>query len=282
MLDQLLDYLRAPLITLSGTPVTTLTLVAAIMIMIASKVIAAILGRSVERVLEVRGLDRGLRFATGKIVRYVIITIGIFVAIGTLGVDTSAIMAGGAVLLVGIGFGLQKLAENFISGLLVLIERPVKKGDFIDAGGVLGTVEDIGLRATRVISRDGVAVILPNSNLMSSTVINYSAPTSERRFFIDFGVAYGSDLDHVVRVTMAVANAEPLVLAKPTAEVRHLGFGDNAINLTLIVWIAEAREDLIVGSKIRFALDRAFRANNIKIPFPQRVVHIVQPPASRP
>jgi small-conductance mechanosensitive channel len=276
--DQLLDYLREPLIVLSGTPVTTLTLFAALVILVAARIIAAIVGRSIERILEARGLDRGLRFATGKIVRYVIITIGVFVAVGTLGIDTSAIMAGGAVLLVGIGFGLQKLAENFISGLLVLIERPVKKGDFIDAGGVLGTVDDIGLRATRVISRDGVQVIVPNSNLMSSTVINYSAPTPERRFFIDFGVAYGSDLDHVVRVTLDVAKAEPLVLDAPVPEVRHVGFGDSAINLSLIVWIKEAKEDLIVGSKLRFALDRAFKANKIEIPFPQRVVHMVQSP----
>jgi potassium-dependent mechanosensitive channel len=281
MVDQLLEYLREPLIVLSGTPVTTLTLFAAVLIMVAARIIAAIVGRSVERVLDARGIDRGLMFASAKIVRYVILTIGIFVAVGTLGVDTSAIMAGGAVLLVGIGFGLQKLAENFISGLLVLIERPVKKGDFIDAGGVLGTVDDIGLRATRVISRDGVAVIVPNSNLMSSTVINYSAPTPERRFFIDFGVAYGSDLDHVVRVALDVAKAEPLVLETPAPEVRHNGFGDSAINLSLIVWIKEAREDLIVGSKVRFALDRAFRANRVDIPFPQRVVRLVQPPNSQ-
>ena len=157
----------------------------------------------------------------------------------------------------------------------MLVERPIKKGDFIDAGGVLGTVDDIGLRATRVISRDGVAVILPNSHLMSSVVINYSAPTSERRFYIDFGVAYSSNLDLVVKVALEVAAAEPRVLATPGAEVRHQGFGDNAINLSLIVWIAEAREDLIVGSSLRFALDRAFRANGISIPFPQRDVHMI-------
>lgn len=277
MLDQLLGYLREPLIVLSGTPVTTLTLVAAILIILVSKVIAAIVGRSLDRVLEAQSVDRGLRFATSKITRYVILTIGVFVAIGTLGVDTSAIMAGGAVLLVGIGFGLQKLAENFISGLLVLIERPIKKGDFIDAGGVLGTVEDIGLRATRVMSRDGVTVILPNSNLMSNTVINYSAPTSERRFYVDFGVAYGSDLDHVVKLVLEVANSLPQVLKNPAAEVRHTGFAESSIHLSLIVWIAEAREDLIVGSAIRFALDRAFRANNITIPYPQRDVHLIPP-----
>lgn len=275
MLETIMEYLRTPLVVLRGTSVTTLTLLTAIFIVIITKIVSVIVGRSVDRILESRGLDKGLRFATGKITRYVILVIGIFVAVGTLGIDTGAIMAGGAVLLVGIGFGLQRLADNFISGLLVLIERPVKKGDFIDAGGVLGTVEDIGLRATLVTSRDGVQVILPNSNLMSSTVINYSAPTHERRFQVEIGVAYGTDLDLAVKVITDVARAEPKVLESPAPEVRHMGFGDNSIHLVLLVWIAEAKEDLIVGSKLRFALDRAFRQHKIQIPFPQRDVRII-------
>jgi potassium-dependent mechanosensitive channel len=280
MFENIMDYLRAPFLELRGTPVTALTLMTAILIVLVARIVAMIVARSLERVLEARGLDRGLRFATAKITKYVILVVGIFVAIGTLGIDTGAIMAGGAVLLVGIGFGLQKLAENFISGLLVLIERPVKKGDFIDAGGVLGTVEDIGLRATLVTSRDGVQVIVPNSNLMSSTVVNYSAPSPERRFEVPVGVAYGTDLDHAVKVMLDVAKAEPKVLSEPAPEVRHMGFGDNAINLILLVWIADAKEDLIVGSKLRFALDRAFRQHKITIPFPQREVHMITPRAS--
>lgn len=275
MLDTILNYLREPLVQLSGTQISALTVLTAILIIIVAKIVSVAIGRSVERVLEVRDVDRGVRFAAGRITRYVIILIGIFVAIGTLGIDTSAIMGAAAVLLVGIGFGLQKLAENFISGLLVLIERPVRKGDFIDAGGVLGVVDDIGLRATRVTSRDGVQVILPNSHLMSSIVINYSQPSHERRFQIDIGVAYGTDLELASKIIVDVAKAEPKVLDAPAPEVRHMGFGDNAIHLILLVWIAEAKEDLIVGSRLRFALDKAFREHKISIPFPQREVHMI-------
>ncbi len=274
MLDTVLQYLRTPLIVLSGTPITTITLFAAIAIIVAARIIAAIMGRSVERLLEARGLDRGMRFAAGKITRYIIVVIGVFVALGSMGVDTSAIMAGGAVLLVGIGFGLQKLAENFISGLLLLIERPVRKGDFIDVGGVLGIVDDIGLRATRVISRDGVAVIVPNASLISGTVINHSVPTTSQRIWVTFGVAYGSDLDEVVRVLLDVAAAEPMVQQEPSPEVRHQGFGESAIQLALVCWIEYGRDDLIVLSKLRFAIDRAFRANHIVMPVPQREVHM--------
>jgi len=280
MLQTLLDYLRTPLIVLSGTQISALTLLTAIFIVVVAKIISVILGRSLERVLEARDVDRGLRFATAKITRYIVLVIGIFVAIGTLGIDTSAVMGAGAVLLVGIGFGLQKLAENFISGLLVLIERPVRKGDFIDAGGVLGVVDDIGLRATRVTSRDGVQVILPNSQLMSSTVINYSQPTHERRFQVDIGVAYGTDLELAQKVILDVARAEPKVLEAPAPEVRHMGFGDSSIHLILLIWIGEAKEDLIVGSRLRFALDKAFRQHKISIPFPQRDVHMVPPRAA--
>jgi small-conductance mechanosensitive channel len=223
--------------------------------------------------LEARGLDRGLRHSVGKITRYVVLMIGVFVALGTMGVDTSAIMAGGAVLLVGIGFGLQKLAENFISGLLLLIERPVRKGDFIDVGGVLGTVEDIGLRATRVLSRDGVTVIVPNADLISGTVINHTVPTADRRIWIKLGVAYGTDLDLVVRVLTDIALAEPAVSKQPAPEVRHQNFGDSAIELALVAWIPEAKDDLVVSSRLRFAIDKAFREHRIEMPFPQRVVH---------
>ncbi len=130
VVDPILQYLRAPRVVLSGTPVSALTMVTAITIVLAARVVAASVGRSIERVLAARELDKGMRFAANKITRYVIMTIGVF----------SAMMGAGAVLLVGIGFG-----------LLLLLEPPVREGDFIDVGGVLGTVEDIGLGATHAI-----------------------------------------------------------------------------------------------------------------------------------
>ena len=272
MLDALLDYLRAPLITLSGTPVTTLTLATALLIVVIARLSGAIVGRSLDRVFAMRGLDQGLRFAIGKILRYAITTIGVIVALSTVGINTSAVMAGGAVLLVGIGFGLQKLAENFISGLLLLIERPVRKGDFIDVAGVLGTVEDIGLRATHVVSRDGLTVIVPNASLITNTVINHSQPTHTRRIWVKVGVAYGSDLELVTRVLLEVAAAEPKLATSPVPDVRHEGFGESAIQIALVAWIREAKEEALVASNLRFAIDKAFRKHKITIPVPQREI----------
>jgi small-conductance mechanosensitive channel len=279
VLDTILQYLRTPLVVLSGTPVTALTIVTAVAIMVFARVAAAIITRSMERVLAARGLDRGLRFAAQKITRYVVMLIALFVALGTIGVNMSAVMGAGAVLLVGIGFGLQKLAENFISGLLLLLERPVQKGDFIDVGGLLGTVDDIGLRATRVISRDGVTMIVPNANLVTATVVNHTVPTESRRIQIAIGVAYGTDLEHAVKVLSDVAKTTDGVLPDPAPETRHLGFGESAINLALLCWIAHARDELIIASALRFAIDRAFRREKIEIPFPQRTIHMLPPAA---
>jgi potassium efflux system protein len=279
VLDTILKYLRTPLVVLSGTPVTALTIVTAIAIMLLARVAAAIITRSMERVLAARGLDRGLRFAAQKITRYVIMLIALFVALSTIGVNMSAVMGAGAVLLVGIGFGLQKLAENFISGLLLLLERPVQKGDFIDVGGLLGTVDDIGLRATRVISRDGVTMIVPNANLVTQMVVNHTVPTESRRVQIAINVAYGTDLDHAVKVLTDLAPSVKDVLAEPAPEVRHYGFGESSINLALLCWIAHARDELIVSSALRFAIDRAFRREKIEIPFPQRTLHMLPPAA---
>jgi small-conductance mechanosensitive channel len=272
--DDMLQYLRTPVVVLSGTPVSALTIVVALAIVIGFRIAAAIVARSIERVLQARELDRGLRFAVGKITRYAILLVGVFVALGSMGVDISAVMAGGAVLLVGIGFGLQKLAENFISGLLVLLERPVRKGDFIDAGGVLGTVDDIGLRATRVISRDGVTVIVPNASLITSTVVNYSVPTHARRIWIQVHVAYGTDLELVRRTLVAIAALDRRIADAPAPEVRLEKFDDSAIDLALVVWIHDAKDDLIVLSDTNFAIDRAFREHAIVMPVPQRDVHM--------
>jgi small-conductance mechanosensitive channel len=131
MLETFLDYLKTPLVVLGNTPVTTLTLLAAVAIVVGARIIAAIVGRSLERIFASRGLETGLRFAINKMVRYTITLVGVVAAVGTLGVDTSAVMAGGAVLLVGIGFGLQKLRRTSSAGCCS-DRAPVRKGDFID------------------------------------------------------------------------------------------------------------------------------------------------------
>ena len=209
MLDTLLQYLRTPLVVLSGTPITTLTLFAALGIVIVARIVAAIVGRtssacspraSSTRACGSRRQDHALR----------VITIGVFVALGTIGVDTSAIMAGGAVLLVGIGFGLQKLAENFISGLLLLIERPVRKRRLHRrrrrARHRRGHRPARDARDVARRRRGDRAELEP---LISGVVINQTVPTNHRRIWIKVGVAYGTDLELATKVLVDLAAGEP-------------------------------------------------------------------------
>jgi small-conductance mechanosensitive channel len=187
------------------------------------------------------------------------------------------------VLLVGIGFGLQSIAQNFISGVILLLERPVGKGDFVRIGDSYGSVVDIGLRATRIVTRDQVTIIVPNSELISGQVVNYSSPTQSVRVAVGVGVAYGTDTALVDRILLEVAAAEALVLADPPPEVRFQDFGDSSLDFSVLVWIARPRDDQLVASRLRFAIDAAFRRERVKIPFPQRDLHIVSglAPATR-
>ncbi|MBK9032833.1 MAG: mechanosensitive ion channel [Myxococcales bacterium] len=280
MLDDILEYIQRPFLVLSGTPVTALSLLTALAIVVAARIVGGFVARGAGRLLAARGADQGVQFAVAKILRYLVTIVGTLVAVSTIGVNMSAVLAASAVLLVGIGFGLQKVAENFISGLILLIERPVRKGDFVLVAGKLGTVEDIGMRATRILSRDGIMMIVPNGELVSSMVVNHSVPTTTQRLTIEVGVAYGSDLDRARAALLAVAAAEPQVMREPAPLVRLDRFGDSSLDLALVVWIPEAREDIVIASGLRFAIDAAFRDAGVAIPCPQRDVWIrTAPPA---
>lgn len=266
--------LQYPLVRFSGGALTLSGILGAIAIIVISLFFARLAARGMGSVLRRRNLSPGVQFAGRKIVRYCVVVIGILVAINSLGLNLSAVFAASAVLLVGIGFGLQNIAQNFISGLIILIEQPIRQGDFIKAGDTYGTVDDIGLRATRVITRDQVTVIIPNSQLITAPVVNHSAPTSQLRVRVQLGVAYGSDTSKVSEVLLRVARENPRILPEPPAEVRFDNFGSSTLEFSLLAWIANARSDLRITSELRFAIEAAFREAGIQIPFPQRDIHL--------
>ncbi len=266
--------LQYPLVKFSGGVLTLSGILGAAGIIVITFLFAHFAARGMGSVLRRRNLSPGAQFAGRKIVRYCVVVIGMLVAIGSLGLNLSAVFAASAVLLVGIGFGLQNIAQNFISGLIVLIEQPIRQGDFIKAGDTYGTVDDIGLRATRVITRDYVTVIVPNSQLITATVVNHSTPTSLLRVRVQLGVAYGSDTSKVSQVLLRVAKENPRILLDPPAEVRFDNFGSSTLDFSLLAWIANARDDLRITSELRFAIDAAFREAGIEMPFPQRDIHL--------
>jgi len=271
--------LHLPLVGLAGGTLTLASVLLSAAVVIAAIVASVLVSRTIRAVLAAKGVAPGVVFATSKIARYVITLIGMVIAAESLGFNLSAVLTASAVLLVGIGLGLQQIAQNMLAGVILLVERPVRKGDFIKVGEAYGIIRDIGLRATQVITRDEVVVVVPNNELTSSQVFNYSVPTTNVRVSVKVGVAYGSDIALVQRALTTVAAECDRILKAPAPEVRFDDFGDSALSFTLLFWIANPAEDLRVASTVRFAIDQAFRQARIEIPFPQQVVHF---PANAP
>ena len=278
----LTDLLERKLLILAGSTITIGSLLLAAAILAGTLLLGNLMAFSARRVLRARGATPGAQFALAKIVRYAVVALGVVQSINALGFQLGALLAASAVLAVGIGFGLQNIAQNFISGIILLIEQPVRHGDFVRVGGTLGTVDDIGLRATHIITRDQVTIIVPNSALITAEVINHSRPTTSLRIRIGVGIAYGADLERVQQVLLQVALDCEAVMKTPPPEVRLEDFADSALSFALYCWIAVAKEDLRIGSELRFAIDRAFRAAGIEIPFPQRDVHVRSRPEPAP
>lgn len=274
MVDELKAFLNLHLLTLSGSVLTPGALLLAATILFVAIIVANLGGRWIRRLLGARGLPVGSQFAASKVFGYATMAVGAMVAFSSMGIRLEALIATSAVVAVGIGFGLQNIAQNFISGLILLVEQPVRKGDFVKVGNALGVVDDIGLRATRIITRDEVTIIVPNSGLITEAVTNHSRPTTDLRIHIKVGVAYGSDTAVVRDTLLKVASASEHTLDSRAAEVRFDGFGDSSLDFSLLVWIADPRADLKVSSELRFEIDAAFRAAQIEIPFPQRDVHL--------
>jgi potassium-dependent mechanosensitive channel len=274
MLDHLKRALDVHLLTLSGGVVTLGSILIAVAILFSSTLIGNVGGRGLRRMLKRRGLPQGTQFAASKIFGYVTLAIGTMVAFDSMGIRLDALIATSAVVAVGIGFGLQNIAQNFISGLILLVEQPVRKGDFVRVGDALGVVDDIGLRATRIITRDAVAIIVPNSGLVTEKVINHSRPTSNLRVRVPVGVAYGTDTHRVRDILLAVTAKTPGTLASPPPEVRFEAFGASSLDFALLLWIPDPRADLKIASDLRFAIEAAFREAAIEMPFPQTDVHV--------
>ena len=268
------SFLHRPLIHLAAGVITPGALLVGAVIGLGTVLFSAMAGRGLRRVLGRRGMSPGSQFAIVKIARYLLNLVGIIVAVDSIGLNLSAVLAASTVLLVGIGFGLQNIAQNFVSGLIVLFEQPVRPGDFIKVGDAYGIVDNIGLRATRVVTRDQVTIIVPNSELVNTQVINHSIPTPNLRCAVSVGVAYGTDTGLVRQTLLAVGLGHQQVLADPPPEVRFERFGDSSLDFSLLVWISDPREDRRVSSDLRFDIERRFRAEKIEIPFPQRDLHV--------
>jgi small-conductance mechanosensitive channel len=216
-------------------------------------------------------IDTGSQFAINRLLTYLAYFIGILLVVQAAGFNLIGIWTGAAALLVGIGIGLQQTFNDLICGVIILFERSVKVGDVIELSGhEVGTVRKVGTRTSIVETRDDIIIFVPNSKLIGENVTNWSQVERMARFHVGVGVAYGSDTQLVKELLIAAAKEHPRALDSPPPFVRFLDFGDSSLNFEVIFWSRDLMRIEDIKSDIRFAIDAAFRARGIVIPFPQR------------
>jgi small-conductance mechanosensitive channel len=217
--------------------------------------------------------DIGVRQSMGTIARYIFFVLGLFVLIHASGIDLSGLALVGGALGVGIGFGLQNITNNFVSGIVILLERPVKLGDRIEVGGTSGDVVSISARATTVVTNDGISVIIPNSELISTRVTNWSLTGKMVRFKIPIPVPYGTDQDLIVKLLLEVAKEDPNVATEPATSIRLKEFAPSSIIFELVIWTSKLMQRQgMMRSRMNMAIYRKFNENGIAMPFPQMEV----------
>jgi len=274
--DRVVESIERDLFSLGGTAVSLADIAVALGFLAAFAILGRYLRKGLERLLRDRLKGRpGVAHAIGRITQYVFFTVGLVVGLDQIGVHLGAVAATGAIVAVGIGIGLQDITKNILSGVFLLLERHVQKDDFVIVGDTVGTVQSVELRATRVVSRDGVSIIVPNSELVSGVVINQSQPTPVFRTRVAVGVAYGSDTELVRDTLLEVASGHPRVRRHPPPAVFFRAFGSSSLDFELAVWIDDPQPEPAVTSDLRFAIDAAFRERGVTIAFPQLDLHVI-------
>ena len=228
--------------------------------------------------LPVTQLDRGARETVTNLSVYVVFAVGVLISLTIAGLDLSQLTIIAGALSVGIGFGLQNIVNNFVSGLILMFERPIRPGDWIEVGGTAGYVTKISIRYTLVQTFDRSDVIVPNSQLLSTQVVNWMLQDHYGRVIVPVGVAYGSDTEQVKAILLRLSGEHPLVVTGnpriPPPLVYFMGFGDSCLEFELRAFIRDVDRKLSVRSDLLFSIDAEFRRAGIDIPFPQRELHI--------
>lgn len=264
------NVLTVDLFEISGQKVTLFSIVMAGVIFYLSTLLSRWAERGVDRILiDKKDLDRGVKDSIRTFTRYTVLITGALVTLDTVGISMSSLAAVGAVLMVGIGFGLQNITQNFISGIIILLERPIKVGDLIRVKDISGKVTEIGARSTLVTTRDDVSIIVPNSQFISEQVVNESLSGDKIRVKLKIGVAYGTDPRKVEKILMEVAKETDHILSYPAPKVFFTNFGDSSLDFALSLWITDNWNFEGILSDMRFRISDIFKEENIEIPFQQ-------------
>jgi small-conductance mechanosensitive channel len=264
------------LFRIGQTQVTVASLLATVAILAGTWLVARVLRKLIaEKLFGRTQVDPGVRYALGRVTSYVVWVLGLIVALQPLGINATTLAVFGGAIGVGIGFGLQDIAKNFVAGLILLIERPIKVGDRIEVGQISGDVVEIHARATLVRTNDDIYLVVPNSRFITDTVTNWSYRTPRVRFHFPVSVSYGSDPRAVEKALLEAAAKNAHVLKEPAPTILFTAFGESSLDFELACWTAVMlHRRSALRSEMNYAIHEALTARGIELPFPQRDIHI--------
>jgi small-conductance mechanosensitive channel len=272
---QFLDSIFNSSMTLGSASFTLGGIVLFVIIIWLSVVVSDMVKAIIEDdVLDKVSLKKGVPRMISVMVRFSLISIGVFLAVSAIGMPLDQLTIIISAFSVGIGFGLQNVVNNFVSGIILLFERPVQINDTVEVNSLIGTVKSMGIRSSNIRTFDGAEVIVPNANLISNEVINWTLSDKRRRIEIFSGVAYGSDVYLVKEVLLDVLHKHPDILKEPEPLVLFNDLGESSLDFRLLFWTDNFDNWVIIKSEVVFGIHDALNKANITIPFPQRDVHI--------
>lgn len=271
LINQILDY---KLLTFGDYTLRISQLVFILIIISVTKTVLWLIKKALFRKYKFSKIDTGSTYALYQIIKYVVWVMAIALILESLGIKVTLLLAGSAALLVGIGLGLQQTFNDVISGIILLSERSIKVGDVLEIDSDVVKIESIGLRTSKAINRDDISIIVPNSLITTSKVINWSHQSKQTRFKIDVGVAYGSDVDLVIKVLEESAFEHSEIQDRKSIEARLLNFGSSSLDFQLLFFSANIFRIGKAKSDIRRIINKKFAENNIVIAFPQMDLHL--------
>lgn len=270
------SYLVAPLFVVGGLPITVYFLLKISVFLVALGLVSHFVMMLLQkRVLTHTPLAAGQQYAVSRVTSYLVFFLGLTVGLQSLGVNLNSLVVVGGALGIGVGLGLQAVVSNFVAGLILLIEQPIKLGDRIDVGETQGDVVRLSARSTWIRTNDNVIIIVPNSEFINDRVTNWTANDRKVRISVPVGVGYESDPKTVRDVLLRVAEGNADVLRNPAPDVMFKDFGDSTLDFELRVWtVQQVQTPGMLKSDLNFAIFEAFQKANIQLPFPQRDLHI--------
>ncbi|MBS3814800.1 mechanosensitive ion channel family protein [Candidatus Bipolaricaulota bacterium] len=284
VLNSVWDLLQKPIFTVGGEGISIISFFYFLVVIAVSIVLSRLFNRFMRRnIYSKTEIEQGAQYTLSRLIRYGAVTIGLLIGLQMIGFDLSVLAVFGGLFGVGIGFGLQNIFSNFASGLILLLERPIQVGDIVEIDGVLGKVEEIRFRVAIVNTYDNESIIVPNSDLVSKQVTNWSyGGDTSVRLRIPIGVDYGTDIEKVEDILLDISQEQERVLEDPSPQVFFKEHADSSLNFELRVWIGHPKDRIATRDAIRRSIDKRFNQAGIGIPFPQTDVHFFPQEEAQP